>query len=226
MGRLEGGFGFSGLHCGEAVLGRLLVVALLAMTACTPKEVVKPGREGTDARSVKGHLTVRATGAVNVDFEEDVDLRIVTILPHEKKLRFLSVGIVQLEELSTDERFKVALDLVGVYAGKPGRFTIPAAKSEVPTLTATPVTDDDPLGFSNALLQYFRLKDPSKPVNLDNLAAGHDFNVAMQPCDVRVTGELESSGSLVCPALKDPAGNVIKLEMRWKVDPKATPSRG
>lgn len=225
MGRLEGGFRESDFHGVEAVLARLLVVTIVALSACTPKEVVKPGREGTDARTIRGHLTVRASGAVAVDFDGEVDLRIVTVLPHEKKLRFLSVGILELQEISTDERFKAALDLVGVYGGRPGEFTIPAAQSEVPTLTATPVTDDDPLGFSNALLQYFRLKDPAKPLNLENLSAGHDFNVAVEPCAVRVTGELESSGSLVCPKLKDPAGNVIRLEMRWKVDPEATPTR-
>lgn len=208
---------------GRAIPSRLLlwVLWIVLVAACTPKEAVV--QERTDARTIAGRLSVKVTGAVSFEFDKKVDLRLVTILPHEKKLRLLSVGIVQLENLNETDKFKVAFDLVGVYAGRPGDFTIPVGKSDVPTLTATPVTEDDPLGFSNAIVSFFRLKDPAKPLNLENLAKGHEFNVALAPCKVKVRGERESEGEVSCPKLKDPAGNTVRFDMSWKVDPKASP---
>lgn len=167
---------------------------------------------GEVSRSEPGHLRVTVEGDLSIEFSEDVDLRIVVIRhPEITVVRFLSVGIEQLQSLPDGTAFRVAFDLAGAFDGE-GSYTLPAVGS-------TAANPDDPGAVvAQGVSKPFLIFSPGGLVtdNPEALGAIRSFENALEECAVEVTEDDGGAGSVDCPEVTDAEGNgQIRLHMEW-----------
>ena len=167
------------------------------------------------SRLVPSRLSVTVDGDTSFDFEDDVELRVVTIdLADEKSLKFLSVGMEKLRTLEGGAAFRIAFDLVGAYRG-PGDYEIPAVGGQVTAPSIDPRNPDPNAaasGLSRVYLTYNRGGDPTKKP--ETAAAMQLFENPVAPCDLSV-GKNGESGRLECPEVADANGQIVSIEMEW-----------
>lgn len=190
------------------VFALLAVLALVAL-GCEPQD---QGDSKPRSRTVNALLTVKASGEVAIDFQEQVPLTIVVIRSGVEDIRFLSVGIKSHVRPGPNERFRIAFDLVGKYVGA-GDYEILASR-EPQGQSFDPKT----LDLTNTYLLHARIKDDSQPISQENLVRAIDFNVPRKGCKIRVEKD-EKLGSMKCPELASRDGKMIKVEMKWRLLP-------
>jgi hypothetical protein len=182
----------------------------------TPKPSIDPEKV---SKSVPSHLKVEVEGAVDFTYDDDTDLRIVTIdEPGLEQVRFLSVGIETFKKIAGGERFRIAFDLVGVYEG-PGSYELPKVGGKEETVE--PGSDAEGAAktlasdLSKPILIYYELKEGESSPGPDSVKRAHQFENAQEPCALKVRREARS-GSLSCPEVADAEGKTVSIEMSWR----------
>jgi hypothetical protein len=174
----------------------------------TPPADGDQGDEEVSSRLEPAAVSLRTSGAATVDWQEAVGLRIVTVLPEERALRLLSVGIEDFKDLGNGRWVRFAFDLVGAYEG-PGEYTIPAEGG--------PADPNDSAGLTNTFVHIARPADSARPLAADNIAGADEYTRPLEACAI-VIGEDVRSGSLTCPSLADGDGQTISLHLVWEPD--------
>jgi len=178
----------------------------------TQAEEIGDAAEGEISRSEPGTLRVTVGGDLTIEYEQEIALRIVVIRhPEVTAVRFLSVGIEQLQDLEDGTAFRVAFDLAGVFDGK-GSYELPA----VGTSVADP--SDPGSAVAQGVSKPFLIYSPSgQPGDDPQAIAGvRSFENAIKACDVQVTEDDGGAGTVDCPELTDTRGNGrVSLHMEW-----------
>jgi len=181
----------------------------------TPKATIDRDKV---SKSIASHLKVAVDGAVSFTYDDDTDLRIVTIdEPGLEQVRFLSVGIEKFKKIAGGERFRIAFDLVGVYDGA-GTYELPkvggAEETAEPRSDAEGAAASLASDLSKPILIYYELKEGESSPGPDSVKRAHQFENAQRPCELEV-GRQARSGSLHCPEVADAEGKTVSIEMSW-----------
>lgn len=207
------------------------LVTLAAVTACggsgdesdrsnegagtateTTTQEIGDFEQGEISRSSPGHLRVEVRGDVAFEWDENVNLRIVVIEhPEVTAVRFLSVGIEQLQSLEDATAFRVAFDLAGVFDG--------AGDYELPKAGETRAGPDPGAAVAAGVSKPFLIYSPKGQVESDPTAVAElrSFENALQPCALEVREDDGGAGTLECPEVADSFGEGrIALRMEWE----------
>lgn len=169
------------------------------------------------SKAVPGHLRLSASGAVSIDYDEDVELRIVVIDNEEvTPIKFVSVGIEKLLPLPSGDAFRVAFDLTGGYEGA-GAYELPAI-GEVghPGENLDPDNPDANAagrGLSKPYLTY----SPDGLIDENPAAAATavSFENPLRACTLEITADDASEGRLECPEVADATSATVAFTMEW-----------
>lgn len=177
-----------------------------------------PISEEEVSKLIPSHLAVKVRGDVTIDWEEDIDLRIVVIDNDDvTPVKFVSVGVEKLQPLEGGDAYRVAFDLTGGYDGK-GTYELPAIGS-----VGNPAEEFDPdnpdpnaagRGLSRPYLTYSRdgLIDEN-PAAASTIVS---YENPIKPCTLKIDADDATAGSLVCPEVADATASTISIEMRWE----------
>lgn len=170
--------------------------------------IAKARAEMDRSRETWAEVTVEGFGAAPFKWTGEEVVTIAQLGTATTEVTLLSVGFFAPVRIGDGtERFRWAFDLLNTYRDKPGRFQITGAK--------------DKSGTGNmAFLIHMRVKDHAK--QLESIERQEDvvfikrFDEIREPCVVDV-GPGADAGTIDCPALAGPNGEVAGYRASWKV---------
>lgn len=161
-------------------------------------------------RTVKIAYSASATGALEIDFSEEIDVRVLMMRgsdPQAVGVYLLSVGPAAPLPAGQGASFRIAFDLAK-FKGN-GNYTIKAGspldllnQAPTPGSTGTPEPPDP----SNVLVQWW----PDGNVQ----AQPKVFDNALEPCPLSVSND-GLRGTLFCSGVTDHQGRRISINMSW-----------
>lgn len=169
------------------------------------------------SRLLPGHLRIDVTGDVSFTYDEDVDLRIVVINDEDvTPIKFVSVGIEQLQKLPDGDAFRVAFDLTGDYDGE-GEYVLPAIGSVGNPAEELDPDNPDANAAGRGLSKPYVTYSPEGTIE-DNPAAAAtavSYENPIEDCTLVIGADDATAGSLECPKVADASGNIVGFTMEW-----------
>lgn len=163
--------------------------------------------EVDQSRTFRAKVHAEGTGAAAFTWDGEQEIVLTRVGGPDIDVNLLSAGFKDPEILTSDPslRFRWAFDLLNAYEDQPGTFEI----------TSDPVNAQ---GLkSQAFLIWLKVKDPSKEAvfDMEEVEFLKEFRELKEPCTVEI-GENESTGTMSCPALATPEGEVAGITVTWE----------
>ena len=169
------------------------------------------------SKVVPGRIKVEATGALNISYEQNVDLRIVVINDEDvTPIKFVSVGIEKLLPLPDGDAFRIAFDLTGGYEGA-GDYELPAIGEVGNPAEELDLENPDPNAAGRGLSKPYLTYSPDGLIDQNPAAAttAVSYENPIKPCKLTIGADDATEGRLDCPEVADATTSTIAFTMEW-----------